>query len=140
MKGYLQFSQSENGFYSDVGQLRPAAGAAYIVKPYLDEDRSGLKSVIGYFIDVRAATFDLHNAFLSAEKWFFRIRFDGITDTINLGYRFYAVQYDALMTRNGQSLTEIRITFSIPKSEFAQYTTLSGGGAVPQIEDISLII
>jgi len=114
----LEFASAAGGPYSVAGFIRSRRNF-YRVLNLAEDDREGNPQPLQHWnIDAGAVVLELNPVLLSAPAWYFRIYDRDESAYYYLGYIYYQLEFDALLSRNQIVYHKInlqRITDEIPE-------------------------
>ena len=144
MNGILQFGDGATPItYKYLGTVRPNKKRSFAINAVKGSNRAGEPEIIGFKVVVEAIAKDLESTFLDSDQHNFRIIYPDSLEMIELGLRYYVIDYDGLLKRHGIEYHTIRLEFIIPVSQLKTYKNrvplpASEGGVVLEDSDIYL--
>ena len=121
MKGVLQYCDTVDGTYKNVGTLRSAHDNEFVVKDITRKDRVNQEHVIGNITTIQAKCLELNTDFLDATGWFFRFIFPDQLQMVLLGYRRYKLHQDYLVGRNTIMYNVVQLEFGSGNMDGVSY-------------------
>lgn len=108
---YLEFADTAEGPYAPVSFQGVKAGY-YLVDEIMQENRSGEPEAVSYRVMAGVVTLSLNTILLSATRWYFRLQIPRRNIYFPLGLQYFQLSYDALLSKNRITKTQIDIDFT----------------------------
>jgi len=122
MKGVLQYCDTDDGSYKDVGTLRSRKRKSFKIENLSDVSREDEREPVGYRVRVTELALELNTDFLDQDQWYFRVYFPDDVKAIKLGQHHYLLHYDGLVTINGIEYHQVELDFTIGGDEYNNYS------------------
>jgi hypothetical protein len=131
MKGILQYCDTEDGTYKNVGTVRARKNQDYKIEAITAKNRIEEVEELACRVYVRALCLELNTDFLDQDEWFFRVAYFDDLKMVKLGEHPYTVDYDGLLKVHEIEYHTVEISFTI---EFDEYDYYSDGEPLPEDE------
>jgi hypothetical protein len=121
MKGILQYCDTVDGTFKNVGVVRLKKNKVYEVKPITEDSREGVPVTTSYQVTIHTIALELNTDFLTAHQWYFRVGFFDDLTMIALGLRDYQVGYDGKMNLNTVEYYPVTVSFIVDFANFQDF-------------------
>ena len=141
MKAILQYCDTVDGTFKNVGTVRYRKNKDYKVEAITDKNRQGNSETVGYQVTVNALCATLNTDFRDQDSWYFRVAFFDDLTMIALGLQYWSADYDAAVVIHGREYHLVNLTFTIGIGDYETYTVPEAlpeaeGGIVIEDSDI----